>query len=303
MSFIPLSVLTDDQNRRIVYTVRTLLADPDINRERLAAARFVNGILKARLNERIGFTDELINEFIAVGEGEDKILSATTENGLLSQDKLRDFCRLLKTAKKDTGGGINPSSYRRAAVDLFYGHVLWKEGIAFRKAAGIDNKVWDSFTGGKARCEDSTIDKIIDTLGLVGEDADGLRRLIHKKSIPVNRGIREKVYAGVTEYNERNKSTITEFLEFALVTQKEWEKFSGPPDRTNTSQGTLLKLSTGFGHSRPAAEEFLRAANSRFAFKTDLVFLAAILCDTYTPDNLICLFNDIFTDCPSPYRD
>ncbi len=303
MSFIPLSVLTDDQNRRIVYTVRTLLADPDINRERLAAARFVNGILKARLNERIGFTDELINEFIAVGEGEDKILSAITENGLLSQDKLRDFCRLLKTAKKDTGGGINPSSYRRAAVDLFYEHVLWKEGIAFRKAAGIDNKVWDSFNGGKARCEDSTIEAIINALGLNEEEARRFRGCCLKKSIPVSKEIRDKIYNNVDTYKKKNDATVTEFLEYAIVTQKEWEKFSGPPDRTNTSQGTLLKLSTGFGHSRPAAEEFLRAANSRFAFKTDLVFLAAILCDTYTPDKLICLFNDIFTDCPSPYRD
>ncbi len=293
--------LTVNEKQRIVETMRSLLADDKLNRSRLAAADFVREKMKARLNERLGISDRLIAGFIATGAGEEELISIIKENGLLPDRQLRMFLSQIKPPKKDSTGKLTPAALRRSGIDIFYDHVLWKEGIALRKAARLDNKTWTAFINGLNHTAPATIEDIIRELELSEGEADTLRRLQLKSDFTVNAQLQKKVREDVAAFIKENSDTVDGFLLYSLVTEREWQKFGGEPDTKNTSQNTLLKLSAGFGHSLSQSKEFLDTAQSGFVFKSDLVFLTALICELFTPDEINMIFSEIFRDCTSPY--
>ncbi len=294
--------LTVNEKQRIVSTMRTLLADEELNRRRLAAADFVREKMKARLNERLGISDRLIVDFIATGAGEEELIAIIKENGLLPDRQLRVFLSQIKPQKNDSTGKMTPASLRQSAVDLLYDHVLWKEGIVLRKCAQLDNKAWTAFIYGLNHTSAGTTEAIIKELELSESDADTLRSLRIKASITVNARLQKTVREDTAAFIKENSASVDSFLLYSLVTEREWQKFGGAADTKNTSQNTLLKLSAGFGHSLSQSKAFLDTAQSGFIFKSDFVFLTALICELFTPDEINMIFSEIFKDCASPYE-
>ncbi len=271
-------------------TINNLSAEPAIREKREALVNFVKIHLGeaslSRWREK-GITQDMEDAFLDKGKSADK-------------DMKKELLERFRAAAEESG--ISQRRFnvilkmdRKSALEDLKSELLEKELILFRKENNLSAKVWLSFLNCTVLPGKSTLEKIKNGLNLNDNEAKEFDSLVIQNVFYVNK----KLCECVRDYLNMMGMNATEFSNYACIGRDAWSAFSCSNDSEDvkkTSQGTLLKMTIGFGLDEDKAWKFMDTAGSTFVVRRDLVFLACIHCQYHNPENVDVILDHFNTD-------
>lgn len=271
-------MLTKSELIALEENMNNLLMDEKIKKRRTACSDFVMDKLMLRAEKTLvydlGITEDIQKDFL--------------ENDMVAFERVLE---ILKSTTNITGLSeraikqINTLAYmnKKSALDELKKMLIKKERIALCKEIKLNTKVFLDFIYAMKYTSEKTIEKLSVGLNLTEEEKEEMKALNMPRYFYLSFEFRNEIYA----LREATGMGVEDFLIYSYISTDAWRKISEKTKeesndrienskKSRTSQGTLLKLITGFGFEADTAKAFLNKAGSDFVMVCDLAFLTAI---------------------------